>query len=81
MLTNHTREIRQRYQQTTHCVPQAEAQKTPKVKQFLELTRRWLLLAHGLTSPYHKHRQSRVAAATTSAAMASRSPRDSFQEP
>ena len=50
MLNNHTQEIRQCYQQATHCAQQAEAQNDPKVKkQFLELTRRWLLLAHGLT--------------------------------
>jgi hypothetical protein len=52
MLNNHTQEIRECYQQATHCVQQAEAQNDPKVqKQFLELTRRWLLLAHGLTDP------------------------------
>jgi hypothetical protein len=34
------------YQQAADCVQQAEAQNDPKVKkQFLELTRRWLLLA------------------------------------
>jgi hypothetical protein len=50
MLNNHTQEIRECYQQATHCVQQAEAQNDPKVqKQFLELTRRWLLLARGLT--------------------------------
>jgi hypothetical protein len=50
MLNNHTHEIRECYQQATHCVQQAEAQNDPKVKQqFLELTRRWLLLAYGLT--------------------------------
>ena len=50
MLNNHTQEIRQCYQQATHCVRQAEAHNDPKVKkQFLELTRRWLLLAYGLT--------------------------------
>jgi hypothetical protein len=48
MLGNHTREIRECYQQAAHCVQQAEAQNDPKVKkQLLELTRRWLLLAHG----------------------------------
>jgi hypothetical protein len=52
MLNNHTQEIRECYQQATHCVQQAGAQNDPKVqKQFLELTRRWLLLAHGLTDP------------------------------
>jgi hypothetical protein len=50
MLNNHTQEIRECYQQAVHCVQQAEAQNDPQVqKQFLELTRRWLLLAHGLT--------------------------------
>jgi len=50
MLNNHTQEILECYEQATHCVQQAEAQNDPKVqKQFLELTRRWLLLAHGLT--------------------------------
>jgi hypothetical protein len=50
MLNNQTHEIRECYQQAAHCVQQAEAQNDPKVqKQFLELTRRWLLLAHGLT--------------------------------
>ncbi len=50
MLNNHTQEIRECYQQAAHCVQQAEAQNDPKVQaQFLELTRRWLLLAHGLT--------------------------------
>jgi len=50
MLTNHTQEICECYQQAAHCVQQAETQNDPKVqKQFLELTRRWLLLARGLT--------------------------------
>ena len=50
MLGNHTQEIRECYQQAAHCVQQAEAQDDPNVKkQFLELTRRWLLLAYGLT--------------------------------
>jgi hypothetical protein len=49
MLNNHTQKIRECYQQAAHCVQEAEAQNDPKVKkQFLELTRRWLLLAHGL---------------------------------
>jgi hypothetical protein len=48
MLNNHTQEIRECYQQAAHCVQQAEAQNDPKVKeQFLELTRRWLLLVRG----------------------------------
>jgi len=48
MPNNHTQEIRECYQQAVHCVQQAEAQNDPKVKkQFLELTRRWLLLARG----------------------------------
>ena len=48
MLNNHTREICECYEQAAHCVQQAEAQNDPKVKkQFLELTRRWLLLARG----------------------------------
>ena len=48
MLNNHTQEIRECYRQAAHCVQQAEAQNNPKVKkQFLELTRRWLLLARG----------------------------------
>ena len=51
MLSNHTQQIRECYQQAAHCVQQAEAQKDPKVqKQFLELTRLWLLLAHGYKS-------------------------------
>jgi hypothetical protein len=50
MLNNHAQEIRECYQQAAHCVQQAEIQNDPTVqKQFLELTRRWLLLAHGLT--------------------------------
>ncbi len=49
MLNNHTQEIRECYQQAAHCVQQAEIQDDPKVKkQFLELTRRWLLLARGV---------------------------------
>ena len=48
MLNNHTQEIRECYQQAAHCVQQAEAQNDPKVKQqLLQLTRLWLLLAHG----------------------------------
>ena len=48
MLSEHTQEIRECYQQAAHCVQQAEAQNDPKVKkQFLQLTRRWLLLARG----------------------------------
>jgi hypothetical protein len=55
MLSNHTQEIRECYQQAAHCVQQAEAQNDPKVKnQFLELTRLWLLLAHGYESAPHK---------------------------
>jgi hypothetical protein len=51
MQTNHTQEIRECYQQAANCVQQAEAQNNPTVKkQFLELTRRWLLLAHGLVA-------------------------------
>jgi hypothetical protein len=50
MLSNHTHEIRECYEQAAHCVQQAEAQNDPKVReQFLELTRRWLLLADGLS--------------------------------
>jgi hypothetical protein len=50
MLSNHTQEIRQCYQQAAHCVQQAETENDPKIKQqFLELTRRWLLLADGLS--------------------------------
>jgi len=50
MLSNYTQDIRECYQQAAHCLQQAEAQNDPKVqKQFLELTRRWLLLARGLT--------------------------------
>jgi hypothetical protein len=46
MLNNHTQKIREFYQQAAYCVQQAEAQNDPNVKnQFLELTRRWLLLA------------------------------------
>jgi hypothetical protein len=45
---NRIQEIRECYQQAAHCVQQAEAQNNPKIKrQFLELTRRWLLLARG----------------------------------
>ena len=45
---NRIQEIRECYQQAAHCVQQAEAQNDPTVKkQFLELTRRWLLLARG----------------------------------
>jgi hypothetical protein len=52
MPSNHTYEIRECYQQAAHCVQQAETQNDPTVKQqFLELTRRWLLLARGLTDP------------------------------
>jgi hypothetical protein len=52
MLTGHIQEIRECYQQAARCVQQAEAQDDPKVKkQFLELTRRWLLLANGLADP------------------------------
>jgi hypothetical protein len=50
MLNSHAQEIRECYQQAAHCVQQAETQNDPKIKQqFLELTRRWLLLADGLT--------------------------------
>jgi len=50
MLSEHTQEIRECCQQAAHCVQQAEAQNDPKVReQFLELTRRWLLLADSLT--------------------------------
>jgi hypothetical protein len=42
---NRIQKIRECYQQAAHCVQQAEAQNDSKVKkQFLELTRRWLLL-------------------------------------
>ena len=42
---NRIQEIRECYQQAADCVQQAEAQNDPKVKkQFLELTRCWLLL-------------------------------------
>ena len=48
---NRIQEIRECYQQAAHCVQQAEAQNDPTVKrQFLELTRRWLLLARGYES-------------------------------
>jgi hypothetical protein len=48
MLNTHTREIRECCQQATHCVQQAKAQNDPKLKQqLLQLTRLWLLLAHG----------------------------------
>jgi hypothetical protein len=51
MLNNHTQEIRECYQQAAQCVQQAEAQNNPRVKeQFLELTRRWLLLVRGYVS-------------------------------
>jgi hypothetical protein len=59
MLNNHTHEIRECYQQAVHCVQEAEAQSDPKLKkQFLELTRRWLLLADGLSGPPLRRRQS-----------------------
>jgi hypothetical protein len=49
MLNNHAQEIRECYQQAANCVQQAEVQNNPTVqKRFLELTRRWLLLADGL---------------------------------
>jgi hypothetical protein len=45
---NRIQEIRECYQQAADCVQQAEAQNDPKVKQqLLQLTRLWLLLAHG----------------------------------
>jgi hypothetical protein len=48
---NRIQEIRECYQQAADCVHQAEAQNDPKVKkQFLELTRRWLLLARCYTN-------------------------------
>lgn len=51
MLNNHLHEIRECHQQAVQCVQQAEAQNDAKVKkQFLELTRLWLLLAHGYES-------------------------------
>jgi len=57
MLNNHTHEIRECYQQAAHCVQQAEAQNDPNVqRQFLELTRRWLLLARGLTDSHFDFR-------------------------
>jgi hypothetical protein len=50
MLNHHAQEIRECFQQAAHCAQQAEAQSDPKVReQFLELTRRWLLLADSLT--------------------------------
>jgi hypothetical protein len=43
---NRIQEIRECYQQAAHCLQRAEAQNDSKVKkQFLELMRRWLLLA------------------------------------
>ena len=55
MLNHHAQEIRECFQQAAHCAQQAEAQSDPKVReQFLELTRRWLLLADSLTGfPAH----------------------------
>jgi hypothetical protein len=54
MLNNHTQEILECYQQAAQCEQQAEAQNDSKVKkQFLELTRLWLLLAHGYESARH----------------------------
>jgi len=48
MPNNHGHEIRECYQQAKHCAEQADAQSDPKVKkQFLELTRLWLILARG----------------------------------
>jgi hypothetical protein len=48
MLNNHIEEIRKCYQQAVQCVEQADSQTDSKVKkQFLELTRLCLLLAHG----------------------------------
>jgi hypothetical protein len=52
-LNSHTQEIRECYQQAAHCAEQADAQTNPKVKkQFLELTRRWLLLARSYESAH-----------------------------
>jgi hypothetical protein len=53
MLNNHMEiQIRECCQQAAQCVQQAEAQNDPKVqKQFLELARRWILLARALTDP------------------------------
>jgi hypothetical protein len=54
MLNNHIHEIRECYQQAVHCAERAEAQIDSKVKkQFLELTRLWLLLAQGYESTPH----------------------------
>ena len=48
MMLNHSEEMRECYQQAVHCAQQADAQTDSKVKkQFLELSRLWLLLAHG----------------------------------
>ena len=45
-LNNFNEQIREFYQQAMDCARQADAQADPKVKlQFLELKRRWLLLA------------------------------------
>ena len=54
MMLNHSEEMRECYQQAVHCAQQADAETDSKVKkQFLELTRLWLLLAHGYESVPH----------------------------
>jgi hypothetical protein len=56
MLNIHTQQIRECCQQARHCVQQAEAQDDPKVKQqLLQLTRLWLLLAHGYEANKSSH--------------------------
>jgi hypothetical protein len=48
MLNNHIEQIRKCYQHAVQCMEQADSQADSKgKKQFLELTRLWLLLAHG----------------------------------
>jgi len=72
MLNNHTQEIREYCQQAAHCVQQAEeAQNDPKVqRQYLELARRWLLLARGLTDlAVTPPRATTATTMTTGAAM------------
>jgi hypothetical protein len=82
---NRIQEIRECYQQAADCVQQAEAQNDPKVKkQFLELTRRWLLLARCYDESDKSLTDSSAeaaiqpgalsATAMTSAAMVERSP-------
>jgi hypothetical protein len=54
-LNNFNERIGEFYQQAVDCERQADAQNDPKVKkQFLELKRLWLLLAHHLSCAPHR---------------------------